>query len=138
MESCPESGEGEPVQEVTGATAAAEAAVAALSATAAEDTAWASAAQQTITGLENEPGWVSGGGSQEPPPARGVVQSRVFRSGRPERSSRAGLVGIQAALCSPLESALRTARGGPEQSPLDLGHQGGRWGWGKRAGRRAG
>lgn len=110
MESCPESGEGEPAQEVTGATAAAEAAVAAFSATAAEDIAGARAAQQIIIGLENEPGWVSVGGSQEAPPACGVVQFRVLRSGRPERSSRAEPVGIQAALCSPLESALRTVR----------------------------
>lgn len=110
MESCPESGEGEPAQEVTGATAAAEAAVAAFSATEAEDIAGARAAQQIIIGLENEPGWVSVGGSQEAPPACGVVQFRVLRSGRPERSSRAEPVGIQAALCSPLESALRTVR----------------------------
>lgn len=107
MKSCPESGEGEPVQEVTGATAAAEAVVGALSAT---DTAGARAAQQILIGLENEPGWVSVGGSQEAPPACGVVQSRMLRSGSPERSSKAGPVGIQAALCSPLESALRTVR----------------------------
>ena len=108
--SCPEPGEGEPVQEVTGAVAAAEAAVAVFSATAAEAPASARAAQQTITGLENEPGRVSFGGSLEAPPARGPVQSRVLSSGRLERSSRAGPVGVQAALRSPLEPASRTVR----------------------------
>lgn len=63
-----EPGEGEAVQEVTGTAAAvgegeveAEAAVAAaeLSAVAAEAPAFSRAAQQTITGLETRPGWVS-------------------------------------------------------------------------------
>lgn len=107
--SCPEPGEGEPVQEVTGAAAAAEAAVAVPSATA-EAPASARAAQQTITGLENEPGRVSFGGSLEAQRARGPVQPRVLSSGRLERSSRAGPVGVQATLCSPLEPASRTIR----------------------------
>lgn len=79
--------------------------MAALSATAAEAPASARAAQQTITGLETGPGWVSIGGSQEPPTAG---QSRVLCSGCLERGSRAKPVGVWAALHSPLEPALRT------------------------------
>lgn len=84
--------------------------MAALSAAAAKAPASARAVGQTITGLETGPGRVSVGGSQEAPPARRPVQSRVLRSGRLERASRAGPVGVRAALRSPLEPALRTVR----------------------------
>ena len=86
--SCPELGVGEPVQEVTGAAAAAGVAVATLSAVAAKVPAPAREAQKTISGLETGPGRVSIARGQEPPPARRPVQSRVLRSGRLERSSK--------------------------------------------------